>query len=173
MIRYETHCKLFEKLICSLYHNSSKGLLYNKTVDELFGRNNSAANIDSWEVIEIVHLDYLAGLIRQWSIRFVYCRILEFVWRPQSVVNYSHGWLDRRALNVWTKSKNKRYLSSNSNSRFMVEQRYGNRYRIHSPKHCRYLPMNSLTLWSISRSLIVELIEPLEYIGDIFWYIIY
>lgn len=39
-----------------------------------------------------------------------------------------------------------RYLSFNSNSRFMVEQRYGNRYRtIHSPrKYHRYFPTNPL-----------------------------
>jgi len=39
-------------------------------------------------------------------------------------------------------TEEQRYLSSNSNSRFMVEQCCGNRYRtIHPPrKHGRYLP---------------------------------
>lgn len=31
-------------------------VVHKKTEDELFGRNNGAANIDSREVIEIVHL---------------------------------------------------------------------------------------------------------------------
>jgi len=51
--------------IYSLYHNYSKRLPCNKTEDGLFGRDNRATNINSEGVIEIVHLDYLAGLIRQ------------------------------------------------------------------------------------------------------------
>jgi len=56
-----------------------------------------------------------------------------------------------------------RYLSSNSNSRFMMEQRCGNRYgTIHSPrKYRRYCSSDSLTLRSTNGSLIVDSIENL------------
>jgi len=51
-----------------------------------------------------------------------------------------------------------RYLSSNSNSRFMVEQRCGNRYRtIHSSR--KYCSSDFLTLRSTNGSLIVDSIE--------------
>jgi len=62
-----------------------------------------------------------------------------------------------------------RYLSSNSNSRFMMEQRCGNRYRtIHSSrKYRRYCSSDSLTLRSTNGSLIIDSIEILRDISRV------
>lgn len=102
-------------------------LPYNKTGDGLFGRNNGAANIDSGEVIEIVHLSYLAGLN---STMINTSRVLSHPPRLDSFGDHNRWSIihvndsTERRLN---EIEEQRYSSSNSNSRFMIDQRCGNR----------------------------------------------
>lgn len=84
-------------------------------------------NIDSGEVIEIIHLGYLAGLNSTMINTF---RVLS---HPRTRLETTIGgqlftWMTRqKGIQRLNEIEEQRYPSSNSNSRFMIEQHCDNR----------------------------------------------